>query len=113
MKDIAESQMVDMVFQYDYFYERKTPPEYAPWFVNSGLFYVKNNPRTRHFFTSLVQYGDLVLRSKSHQAMVSWLLSQHVSRYGLRVHVMNENEEADEFPGTSYKTRMIVIVSRI
>jgi hypothetical protein len=46
----------DIVFQYDFFTAQQTPPEYAPWFINSGFFYVRNNVRTRRFITSLLEH---------------------------------------------------------
>lgn len=94
----------DILFQYDWFtsgqqQQQQTPPEYGPWFVNSGYFYVRNNARTRYFFSSLVLNGDLVLRSNSHQGPLTWLLSQHVNRYQLKVHVLYDDIDADLYPG--------------
>jgi Nucleotide-diphospho-sugar transferase len=83
----------DMYFQYDH----STAPLYLPWSANSGFYYVKNNAKTRHFFESLLRNGDMILRTKSHQAVLIALLSEHASMFGLRVKVMHE--QSREYPG--------------
>lgn len=85
----------DLYFQDDH----SDLPQYAPWSANSGLFYSRHNPRTRHFWSVLLRSGDLILRYKSHQATLTTLLSSMTSQYGLRVKVMTE--ESYNFPGTS------------
>uniref|UniRef100_A0A6U3CCG1 Nucleotide-diphospho-sugar transferase domain-containing protein n=1 Tax=Entomoneis paludosa TaxID=265537 RepID=A0A6U3CCG1_9STRA len=115
MKKKLKEEEGDMLFQYDYFTPQQTHPEYGPWYVNSGFFYVINNDRTRNFLSSLLRNGDLVLRSNSHQAVLSWLLSRHVSRNQLRVRVLSNDAEADLFPGGfhfhhkwNYMRRMLI-----
>jgi Nucleotide-diphospho-sugar transferase len=85
----------DLYFQYDHL--KGGPVEYQPWYANSGFYLVRHNARTRYFFSALVRQGDLILRSKSHQTVMTALLNEHVSLYGLRVKVLQE--EADMFPG--------------
>ena len=70
---------------------------YAPYSANSGFYFVKYNPRTQYFLTSLLQAGDLILKTDSHQQALIALLSEHVSLYGLRVKVLSRDTE--EFPG--------------
>ncbi|KAL7565798.1 hypothetical protein ACA910_015578 [Epithemia clementina (nom. ined.)] len=103
----------DMVFQYDFFASHNeqqpeasssssssqstTPPEYAPWFVNSGFYLVRLSERTVLWANEMVRYGDWVLRSNSHQAVVSYLLSR--MQQTLRVRVLNRPNEVNLFPG--------------
>jgi hypothetical protein len=70
---------------------------YAPYSANSGFYFVKSNARTRHFLTSLLMAGDLVLKTNSHQQALIALLSEHVSLYGLKAKVLSRDME--EFPG--------------
>lgn len=70
---------------------------YAPYSANSGFYFVRHNDRTRHFLTSLLMAGDLVLKTDSHQQALIALLAEHVSLYGLRAKVLSRDME--EFPG--------------
>ena len=70
---------------------------YAPYSANSGFYFVRHNARTRHFLTSLLMSGDLVLSTDSHQQALIAVLSEHVSLYGLRAKVISRDTE--EFPG--------------
>ena len=83
----------DLFFQYDH----SEAQIYQPWSANSGFYYAKTNPRTKYFFSSLLKAGDMILRTKSHQAVMGLLLSQHSSQFGLRVRVLHE--ESKMFPG--------------
>mmetsp|Transcript_33800 Transcript_33800/g.48045 ORF Transcript_33800/g.48045 Transcript_33800/m.48045 type:complete len:195 (-) Transcript_33800:51-635(-) len=70
---------------------------YAPYSANSGFYYVVHNDRTRHFLTSILHSGDLVISTDSHQQALIALLAEHSSLYGLRVKVLSRDLE--EFPG--------------
>ena len=70
---------------------------YAPYSANSGFYFVRHNDRTRHFLTSLLMTGDLVLSTDSHQQALIALLAEHVSLYGLKAKVLSRDTE--EFPG--------------
>jgi hypothetical protein len=70
---------------------------YAPYSANSGFYFVRYNPRTRHFLTSLLMAGDLILRTDSHQQALIATLNEHVSLYGLKAKVLSRDME--EFPG--------------
>lgn len=70
---------------------------YAPYSANSGFYYIRYSERTRHFLTSLLMAGDLILKTDSHQQALIALLNEHVSLYGLRAKVLSRDEE--EFPG--------------
>jgi hypothetical protein len=48
----------------------------APLAVNTGLYYVRNNEWTDHFFSVFVRMGDLVLADKSHQAALATLVKE-------------------------------------
>jgi hypothetical protein len=70
---------------------------YAPYSANSGFYFVKHNDRTRHFLTSLLMSGDLILKTNSHQQALIAVLSEHVSLYGLKAKIISRDTE--EFPG--------------
>jgi hypothetical protein len=70
---------------------------YAPYSANSGFYFVRNNDKTRHFLSSLLMAGDLVLATDSHQQAMIATLNEHVSLYGLRVKVLSRDRP--EFPG--------------
>lgn len=98
----SSHDVYDMHFQYDFAgigSVQQIQPEYRPWLINSGLYFVRSNARTRDFFNAMLRQVDLVVRSRSHQAVMTTLLGEHVSRYGLRVRVLRE--EADNMPGRS------------
>lgn len=83
----------DMYFQYDH----SMAAQYLPWSANSGFYYAKSNPKTRYFFSVLLRLSDMILRSKSHQATMAVLLSEHASLFGLRVKTLHE--ESHNYPG--------------
>jgi Nucleotide-diphospho-sugar transferase len=113
---------VDMLFQdvdivwykdpMDMFHDKKSPiyfydmyyqddgshsTRYAPYAPNSGFYYIRHNPKTVHFLTSLLMSGDLVLKTFSHQQAMTAVLAEHASLFGLRVKVLSRDE--DDFPG--------------
>jgi hypothetical protein len=77
---------------------------YAPYSANSGFYFVRYNARTQYFLTSLLQAGDLILKTDSHQQALIALLVEHVSLYGLRAKVLSRDME--EFPG-GYQYHMV------
>jgi len=83
----------DMYFQDDGAHSAR----YAPTSANSGFYYVRNNNKTRYFFTALLYSGDIILRSHSHQQALVQLMAEHSSLFGLRVKVLDR--ETDGFPG--------------
>lgn len=70
---------------------------YAPYSANSGFYFVRNNLRTKHFLTSILMSGSLILRSGSHQQVLISTLQEHVSLHGLKAKVISR--DTDEFPG--------------
>jgi len=52
---------------------------YAPYSANTGMYYVRNNDKTRYFFNSLLLGGDLIIATKSHQIALVSLLSEFAS----------------------------------
>lgn len=68
---------------------------YSPFFGNSGFYFIRNNPKTVHLFTTLLYHGAEIVAWKSHQQVLGALLNEHSSRYGLRVKVL----EGASFPG--------------
>jgi Nucleotide-diphospho-sugar transferase len=85
--------------QYDVFFQDDGghSVRYAPYSANSGFYFVRYNERTRHFLTSLLMVGDLVLKTDSHQQALIATLNEHVSLYGLKAKVLSR--DTDEFPG--------------
>lgn len=79
----------DIVFQYDH----NTESRFAPFFGNTGLFFVRSNSRTRYMLTSLVMQSDLIWSTESHTAAMTAILNEHVTRYGLSVHLLNKETE--------------------
>ena len=86
-------QNFDMMFQDDGGHSVR----YAPYSANSGFYYVRHNARTEHFFSALLNAGDLILKTDSHQQALISTMSDHVSLYGLKVKVFSR--DTDEFPG--------------
>ncbi|CAB9497746.1 Nucleotide-diphospho-sugar transferase [Seminavis robusta] len=70
---------------------------YAPYSANTGMYYIRNNDRTRYFINSLLLSGDLITATHSHQIALISLLNEHASLYNLKVKILSR--DADEFPG--------------
>ncbi len=68
---------------------------YAPFSANSGFYYLRNNERTLYLITSLLNAGDSILHTHSHQQTLTTLLTEYNSLYGLSVKVLN----TVDFPG--------------
>ena len=85
--------------QFDVFFQDdgSRSVRYAPYSANSGFYFIRHNDRTRHFLTSLLLSGDLILKTDSHQQALIAVLSEHVSLFGLKAKVLSRDEE--EFPG--------------
>mmetsp|Transcript_25023 Transcript_25023/g.69010 ORF Transcript_25023/g.69010 Transcript_25023/m.69010 type:complete len:601 (-) Transcript_25023:23-1825(-) len=92
-KGDAKLQNFDMMFQDDGGHSVR----YAPYSANSGFYYVRANDRTKHFFSALLNAGDLVLRTDSHQQALIALMNEHMSLFGLKVKIFSR--DTDEFPG--------------
>ena len=65
---------------------------YAPWSANSGFYYLKHNRRTSYLMTNLLYESDNILVSHSHQQVLSSLLNDHSSQYGLVIKVLSREE---------------------
>ncbi|KAL7528566.1 hypothetical protein ACHAWF_002610 [Thalassiosira exigua] len=94
----------------EYFHDRSSPQSefdilfqddgarslrYAPYSANTGLYYVRNNDKTKFLFRSLLFLGDMVLSMTSHQQALAALLDEHSSLTGLRVKTLS----GVDFPG--------------
>lgn len=82
----------DLYMQYDH----STLPDYQPWSANSGFYYARHNERTSYFFSYLLRHGDVLLRTRSHQATMNMVLSDVANQYGLYIKVLRK--ESNEFP---------------
>jgi Nucleotide-diphospho-sugar transferase len=86
----------DLVFQDDG--ARST--RYAPWSPNTGLYFVRNSPRTVFFFNMFCRMGDVILKYRSHQGAMTALISEHSNWKGLRVKVIEkDSDDGMLFPG--------------
>jgi len=83
----------DMYFQDD----GNRQLRFAPYSANSGFYFVRSNPKTRHLFRHFLYSGDLINAWYSHQAVLVQLLAEHSSLTGLTVKIYPK--EAEEFPG--------------
>eukprot|EP00536_Pseudo-nitzschia_multiseries_P008843 jgi/Psemu1/257608/estExt_Genewise1Plus.C_2320028 len=92
--EVEESKEWDMIFQDD----GSRQVRYQPYSPNTGFYFVRNNELTRYFFNSLVKMGDLVSKTKSHQAALTALMAEFVSWKGMRVKVWPRGEKT-LFPG--------------
>lgn len=70
---------------------------YAPYSANSGFYFVRSNPKTRHLFRQFLYSSDLISAWYSHQAVLIALLAEHSSVMGLTVKVFPK--EMEELPG--------------
>ena len=78
-------------------------PRYTPFFVNSGFYYMKYNPRTLFFMEKMMKCGPSEIGySHSHQAVLIRHIAETVHLIGLQIVVLNN----DEFPsGQAYHER--------
>lgn len=83
----------DMVFQDD----GARIVRYEPYSPNTGFYFVRSNARTFYFFSVLIRMSDKIIDTGSHQETLNILLGDHASLYGLRIKVLNRDE--DYFPG--------------
>lgn len=89
-----ESKEWDMIFQDD----GSRQVRYQPYSPNTGFYFVRNNAVTQYFFNSLLKMGDLVAKTKSHQAALTANIAEFVSWKGLRVKVWPKGH-GTLFPG--------------
>ena len=65
-------------------------------FSTLGFYFVRNNPLTMYFFSTLLRMGDLISATKSHQAALAALLAEFSGWKGLRVKTWSKS---GLFPG--------------
>ena len=70
---------------------------YAPYSANSGFYFARSNPKTRHLFKQLLYSSDLISAWRSHQSVLIALLAEHSSVMGLTVKIFPK--EMEELPG--------------
>jgi hypothetical protein len=70
--------------------------KYAPYGGNSGLYYIACNAKTKYFLSRLVRSGELILKTKSHQATMSMVMADMASQYDLSVKILSS--ESHKFP---------------
>ena len=88
------SQNYDIIFQHD----GSSQPRYAPYSSNSGFFYSRSNKKVQYLFTSLLYHGDLIRKTHTHQQVLTQLLLEHSSLFGLKVKVLDRHDY-NQFPG--------------
>ena len=75
---------------------------FAPYFANSGFYFLRNNPRTKYFMTMLLYQGDQIIEWRSHQTALVQTLADASSKFGLKVKVLSYHD----FPsGKDYHNR--------
>ncbi|KAL3905894.1 MAG: hypothetical protein SGILL_009494 [Bacillariaceae sp.] len=84
----------DMIFQDD----GSRQVRFAPYSPNSGFYYVRKSDVTMHFFGMFLRMGDAVLKTKSHQEVMTSLINEFSTAYGLRVKVVRKGNDND-IPG--------------
>lgn len=62
---------------------------FAPYSGNSGVYYVKNLPKTRYLMNRMVLAADFVLSTSSHQQTLIGMLNHFASLHGLRVKTLS------------------------
>ena len=89
-----------------YFYNEKDDGSrqvrFAPYSPNSGFYYVRKNDKTLHFFGMFLRMGDAVLKTKSHQEVMTSLINEFSTAYGLRVKVVRKGLSNDLPGGTEF-----------
>jgi Nucleotide-diphospho-sugar transferase len=86
----------DVIFQDD----GSRIPRFAPYFANTGFFFVKNNDRTVYLFNHLIRMGDVIKTVQCDQRAMSIVMNEIISWKGLRVKVLaRDSEEGLLFPG--------------
>jgi len=99
----AEDLLFDMYFQRDGAHH---PERFAPLAANTGFYYVRYNAKTEYFWSTMVRRGDLVLYERSHQAALTLLVNEHMHVHGLRVQVMDRDDDSNQLlSGFHYHVR--------
>jgi hypothetical protein len=68
---------------------------FAPYSANSGFYFARSNDRTKLLFRSILNSGDLVFASRSHQEVLIAMLAEINNYAGLTVKVLSRDN--DEF----------------
>ena len=63
---------------------------YAPFFANSGFYYLRANAKTRNFMHALLLSFDQIMTVRSHQHVLDRLLGQHAANFGMRAQVLSK-----------------------
>jgi Nucleotide-diphospho-sugar transferase len=77
----------DMIFQDD----GSRTAEFAPHFANTGCYFVRNNDRTKYFYSHLIRMGDVIRALRCDQMTISVALNDIVSWKGLKVKVLGRD----------------------
>lgn len=65
-------------------------PRYTPFFVNSGFYYVKHNPRTLYLFETMMKNSaGGIGQTHSHQSVLIRHIAEAHHLFGLRVYVLD------------------------
>jgi hypothetical protein len=77
----------DIYFQDD---GNRYTASYAPYCANAGFYYVRSNHKTRNLLNHYLMSGDFVLSSHNDQHVLSTLVQEHASLFGLRVKTLED-----------------------
>ena len=65
---------------------------YAPYFANSGFYYLRANDRTKNLMYRMLQSFDSIITFRSHQHVLDQHLIEHSSRFGLSVVTLDKQQ---------------------
>jgi hypothetical protein len=82
------SQKADIAFMDD----GARTTRFTPFFVNSGFYYQKNNPRTKYLMEKMLKTVAEISATHSHQATLIRHITESHHLYGLQIGVMNEEQ---------------------
>jgi hypothetical protein len=100
----------DLIFQDD----GSRDVRFAPFFANTGFYFVKNNDRTKYLFNHLVRMGDTIQQVKCDQESMAMFLNEHVSWKGLRVKVLGrDSPEGQLFPSGFHVHRRVEYMKQL
>ena len=97
----------DMVFQDD----GSRPWRYAPYSPNTGFYFVRNTPLTRHLVETLLRSGDTIQVARSHQHVMNDILVEFSTSKGLRAKVVHKGENNPFLGGVEFHNQHEVMHS--
>lgn len=85
--------MSSSIANYDIYFQddgNRGNAAYLPYCPNAGFYYVRNSQKTRNLLNNYLMSGDFVISSRNDQHVLSQLLQEHASLFGLRVKTLHD-----------------------